>query len=122
MDNPYTLSPEDPAPVYVEDTKKLRVLLWTAAILTFVVGDVMTTIYGLHIGLSETNPVVYSVAGEYGYFGILVVKIFGISTVIAIDEFIYQKIVSSKAKKVVISMMAFFFGAGLSIHNLLLAI
>ncbi len=48
-------------------------LLWVLVGLSLV-GDVVTTFVGLHLGLSESNPVARSVIHSYGVVGMLALK------------------------------------------------
>jgi len=59
--------PGDITPVDVER------LLWVLVGLSLV-GDIVTTFVGLHLGLSESNPIARSVIHSYGVVGMLVLK------------------------------------------------
>lgn len=47
--------------------------LW-AAVVAVVVGDLVSTMYGLGIGLTERNPVVAAVLADYGFAGLVALK------------------------------------------------
>lgn len=57
--------------------------LW-AATLAAVLGDLVTTLYGLHIGLAERNPVVVWVLAEFGVAGMVAMKVVAVGWVVAI--------------------------------------
>ncbi len=59
--------PGDVTPVDLER------LLWVLVVLSLI-GDVVTTFVGLHLGLSESNPVARSVIHSYGLVGMLALK------------------------------------------------
>lgn len=49
-------------------------LLWGALILTWGVGDLLTTALGLHVGLAEQNPLMVVVLEQSGITGFAVLK------------------------------------------------
>lgn len=57
--------------------------LW-AVTLAAVVGDLATTVYGLHIGLVERNPVVAAALARFGVVGMVALKGIAVSWVLAI--------------------------------------
>ncbi|EMA40053.1 DUF5658 family protein [Halobiforma nitratireducens] len=56
---------------------RLERLLWVLVGLSLV-GDVVTTFVGLHLGLAESNPVARSAIDGYGLAGMLALKAFAI--------------------------------------------
>ena len=59
--------PVDVSPVELER------LLWGLVVLSLL-GDVVTTFVGLHLGLSESNPIARSAIHSYGLVGMLALK------------------------------------------------
>ncbi|SDQ51086.1 DUF5658 family protein [Natronobacterium texcoconense] len=55
------------------DPVRLERLLWIVVALSLV-GDVVTTFAGLHLGLAESNPVARSAISGYGLAGMLALK------------------------------------------------
>ncbi|ELY60679.1 DUF5658 family protein [Natronolimnohabitans innermongolicus] len=55
------------------DTVALERALWVLVALSLI-GDVVTTFVGLHLGLAESNPVARSAIEGYGLLGMLVLK------------------------------------------------
>jgi len=49
-----------------------------------VLGDLVTTVYGLEIGLRERNPFVLAVLGQYGVAGLVGLKLVAVSWVAVI--------------------------------------
>lgn len=56
---------------------RLERLLWVLVACSLV-GDLATTFLGLHLGLSESNPVARGVIDGYGFVGMLVLKGFAV--------------------------------------------
>lgn len=52
-----------------------------ALCLAMVVGDLVTTVYGLNIGLREQNPFVVAVLSSYGVAGLVGLKLIAVSWV-----------------------------------------
>ena len=55
----------------------LEVTLWVVVFLSLV-GDVVTTFVGLHLGLAESNPIARSAIEGWGLAGMLVLKAFAV--------------------------------------------
>lgn len=60
----------------------LERLLWGLVALSLV-GDVATTFVGLHVGLSESNPIARGAIDGYGLAGMLALKAFAIGVAAA---------------------------------------
>ncbi|AHF98964.1 hypothetical protein HALLA_08880 [Halostagnicola larsenii XH-48] len=60
----------------------LERILWIA-VGAALVGDVVTTFVGLHLGLAESNPVAHSMIDGYGLVGMLGLKLVAIGIGIA---------------------------------------
>ena len=52
---------------------ELERLLWGLVVLSLI-GDVVTTFVGLHLGLTESNPIARGVIHSYGVVGMLALK------------------------------------------------
>lgn len=59
---------------WISPGSKTAHILWIVGIVA-IVGDLVTTIYGLQIGLSERNPFVASVLAQYGLAGLVGLKL-----------------------------------------------
>ncbi|ELY70599.1 DUF5658 family protein [Natronobacterium gregoryi] len=59
------------------DPVRLERLLWALVALSLL-GDVVTTFVGLHLGLAESNPVARSAISGYGLAGMLGLKAFAV--------------------------------------------
>lgn len=57
--------------------------LWVVGLVA-VLGDLVTTVYGLEIGLREKNPVVAGILVAYGVPGLVALKLVAISWVVVI--------------------------------------
>lgn len=64
--------------------------LW-ALLIAVVVGDVVTTAYGLHIGLRERNPFVAGLLAEYGAAGMIALKLVAVAWVAVVWRFCGRK-------------------------------
>jgi len=53
----------------------MSLTLWTTAIATWGIGDVITTQYGLERGVEEAHPVMAQVLDRYGTEGMIAVKL-----------------------------------------------
>ena len=56
--------------------------LWVLVALSLI-GDVVTTFVGLHLGLSEANPIARSAIDGYGLLGMLALKGFAVGLAVA---------------------------------------
>lgn len=56
-------------------------LLWGALILTWGVGDLLTTALGLHVGLPEQHPLMIPVIEHAGILGLAVLKVVALALV-----------------------------------------
>lgn len=67
--------PRQLAPLYrrVGDVGDLERLLWAVVALSLI-GDVVTTFLGLHLGLAESNPVAKGAIDGYGFVGMMALK------------------------------------------------
>lgn len=55
------------------------------------VGDVVTTFVGLHLGLAESNPIARSAIEGYGLIGMLVLKAFAIGVALGCRRLLVQE-------------------------------
>ncbi len=62
----------------LEQMDDLERLLWVVVGLSLV-GDLVTTFVGLHLGLAESNPVARNAIEQWGVFGMLALKGFAVA-------------------------------------------
>lgn len=65
-------------------------ILWTVCIAA-VVGDLVTTVYGLEIGLRERNPFVAAVLADYGVAGLVGLKLLVVAWVAIIWRLLNER-------------------------------
>ncbi|MFC3956823.1 DUF5658 family protein [Halovivax cerinus] len=68
-----------PAMPTASDTERV---LW-GVVVVVLVGDVVTTIVGLHLGLSESNPIARSAIDGWGVVGMLALKAGAVAIAVA---------------------------------------
>ncbi|MCU4740901.1 DUF5658 family protein [Halobacteria archaeon AArc-m2/3/4] len=64
-------------PLFDVDIGELERALWVVVALSLV-GDVVTTFVGLHLGLAESNPIARGAIDGYGLLGMLALKAFAV--------------------------------------------
>lgn len=72
----------DTIDTFEDESTDVDRLLWVALVATFVVGDAVTTVYGLRLaGVYESHPVSATVLSASGFVGIIAAKVvvFGIA-------------------------------------------
>ncbi len=60
------------------DFDDMERLLWAVVLLAFV-GDLLTTYFGLHAGLTESNPVARGALGRFGFLSLVGLKSFALA-------------------------------------------
>ena len=73
-------------PALPEPTYRIEGFLWSIAILTFGVGDIVTTCIGQHIGLFEVNPILRTLFAVGPVFVVMLLSAFvqlGLAYVVA---------------------------------------
>ncbi len=61
----------------LEEMDRLESMLWIVVALALM-GDVVTTFVGLHLGLMESNPIARAAIDGWGVVGMLVLKAFAV--------------------------------------------
>lgn len=76
--------PRQLEPLYrrVDGVGSLERALWGVVALSLL-GDVVTTFLGLHLGLSESNPVARSVIDGHGFLGMMALKTAAVGVALA---------------------------------------
>lgn len=73
-------------PVLSSATPTERVLWWLVGI--SLVGDMVTTFVGLHVGLAESNPIARSAIDGWGVLGMLGLKVGAVGVALASRRFV----------------------------------